>query len=303
MVAHNQAPVEAEMEAFKSSLNRWVRGFALLLIVVQTLIARWTLSPLRRLARDLERVEKGQSHELSGSYPADIQPVTANLNKVLRNELAQKERYRNSMADLAHSLKTPLSVLRGHLQSRHAERLETLTLVVDEQVTRMSAIVDHQLRRASAQVTHTHSHSLIDLTPLIKRLLGALLKVYQSKGMCCDVQLPESLMFPADEADMMELIGNLVENAFKYGRSNIAVRARVESHLLSILIEDDGPGIPQAIHQTILTRGARADTATSGQGIGLAVAVDILSSYGGSLDIFSSDLGGAGFSLRLPITT
>ena len=164
----------------------------------------------------------------------------------------------------------------------------------------MSAIVDHQLKRASAQVTHTHSHNLIDLTPLFDRIINAMVKVYQSKGIRCESHLPETLKFPGDEGDMMELIGNLVDNACKYGRSKVIISAKIEARELIVMIEDDGPGIPQAIHQTILTRGARADTATPGQGIGLAVAVDILSSYGGSLDIITSSLGGAAFSLRMP---
>jgi two-component system, OmpR family, sensor histidine kinase PhoQ len=304
VVAHNQAPIQAELYAYQKRLWKWLAGLAFLLVVVQTLVARWALQPLRRLARDLEKVEAGHSQALSGSYPTDIQPVTNNLNRVLRNELAQKERYRNSLSDLAHSLKTPLSVLRGQLQSRDGQQPEHLAPLVDEQVNRMSAIVDHQLRRATAQVTQRHFHQHIDLSPLVNRLINALHKVYQSKGIRCTSHLPASLPLAADEADMMELIGNLVENACKYGQSRVEISATVEDkstgRTLALLIEDDGPGIPSALHQSVLTRGARADTATTGQGIGLAVAVDILSSYGGSLDITTSTLGGAGFCLRLP---
>ncbi|MEY4590501.1 MAG: hypothetical protein RL497_2577 [Pseudomonadota bacterium] len=301
VVAHNQAPMQAELNAYQKRLWKWLAGLALLLVIVQTLITRWGLQPLRRLARDLEQVEAGKSQELTGRYPADIQPVTNNLNRVLHNELAQKERYRNSLSDLAHSLKTPLSVLRGQLQNRDKDQL---IQVVDEQVNRMNAIVDHQLRRATAQVTLTHAHNLLDLTPLVQRLINAMHKVYQHKGIHCTSTLPPSLKFAGDEADMMELIGNLIENACKYGQAQVEISAKIEKrpdgHDLVILVEDDGPGVPASLHQTILTRGARADTANAGQGIGLAVAVDILSSYGGSLEIATSTLGGAGFILRLP---
>lgn len=300
IVAHNQAAVQAEMEAFNSRLNRWLRALALLLIVVQTLIARWTLYPLRRLAKDLEKVEKGERQTLAPNYPADIQPVTDNLNKVLRNELMQKERYRNSMADLAHSLKTPLSVIRGYLESRKTPVQDPLAQVVEEQVARMSSIVEHQLRRASAQFTPAHAQPLIHLAVLIKRIVSALLKVYQDKHMQCVVKVPDALALAADEGDLMELIGNLIENAFKYGKSQILITAKQDNHWVHIFIEDNGPGIPPEQHAHILTRGTRLDTATAGQGIGLAVAVDILTGYGGELAIVASSLGGAGFSIRLP---
>ncbi|HMW48441.1 MAG TPA: ATP-binding protein [Cellvibrionaceae bacterium] len=304
VVAHNQGPMQAELNAYQKRLWKWLAGLALLLVIVQTLVTRWGIQPLRRLARDLEQVEAGLSQELTGRYPADIQPVTNNLNRVLRNELAQKERYRNSLNDLAHSLKTPLSVLRGQLQNRDKEQLMQ---VVDEQVNRMTAIVDHQLRRATAQVTQTLAHNMLDLTPLVQRLINAMHKVYQNKGIQCTSTLPPQLKFPGDEADMMELIGNLIENACKYGQTKVQISAKIEERPIGkelvIVVEDDGPGIPTSLHDTILTRGARADTATAGQGIGLAVAVDILSSYGGSLEITTAALGGAGFILRLPYKT
>jgi two-component system, OmpR family, sensor histidine kinase PhoQ len=304
VVAHNQGSMQAELNAYQKRLWKWLAGLALLLVIVQTLVTRWGIQPLRRLARDLEQVEAGRSQELAGNYPADIQPVTNNLNRVLRHELAQKERYRNSLNDLAHSLKTPLSVLRGQLQNRDTEQL---IQVVDEQVNRMTAIVDHQLRRATAQVTQTNAHNLLDLTPLVQRLINAMHKVYQQKGIRCTSHMPSHLKFAGDEGDMMELIGNLIENACKYGLSQVQISAKIEKHShgreLVIFVEDDGPGIPASVHETILTRGARADTANAGQGIGLAVAVDILSSYGGSLEITTATLGGAGFILRLPYKT
>jgi two-component system, OmpR family, sensor histidine kinase PhoQ len=304
VVAHNQGPIQAELNAYQKRLWKWLAGLALLLVIVQTLVTRWGLQPLRRLARELEKVEAGQSQALAGLYPADIQPVTNNLNRVLRNELAQKERYRNSLNDLAHSLKTPLSVLRGQLQNHDNIQL---IHVVDEQVNRMTAIVDHQLRRATAQVTQTLSHNLLDLPLLVQRLINAMHKVYQHKGIRCTSKMPAQLKFAGDEGDMMELMGNLIENACKYGQTHVEISARIEASAsgneLVIVVEDDGPGIPASLHQTILTRGARADTANAGQGIGLAVAVDILSSYGGSLEITTATLGGAGFALRLPYKT
>jgi len=161
-------------------------------------------------------------------------------------------------------------------------------------------IIDHQLRRASAQVTQNAVYARVLVRPLIERLTGAMQKVYGHKNMQIKVNIANNLPFSGDEADLMEMTGNLIENACKYGKSYVMISASIVNDDLNILIEDDGPGVPDTIKSTILTRGSRADTATSGQGIGLSVAVDILSSYGGSLQISRSAMGGASFNLSLP---
>lgn len=299
VVAHSQQDFKAALSAYRERLLVWVVGLAMLLIVVQSLVARWGLHPLRRLAKDLKRVEEGKSQALAGSYPADIRPVTENLNKVLSAKQAQRERYRNTLGDLAHSLKTPLSVVRGQLENRDLEKNELLP-IIDDQISRMSMIIDHQLRRASAQVTQNAVYVRVLVKPLISRLVSAMKKVYQHKHIDIAIEMSKTLAFLGDEADLMELAGNLIENACKYGKSTVFIKGYRNKDELHLLIEDDGPGVPENIMNTILMRGARADTATSGQGIGLSVAVDILSSYGGSLDIGRSSIGGASFHIVLP---
>ncbi len=296
---HSRDPMYNELAAYRKRLWKWLGGLAFLMIIVQTLIARWGLSPLRKLASDLEKVEAGTQKTLRGAYPADIQPVTNNLNRVLKSEQTQRERYRNTLSDLAHSLKTPLAVIRGQLETQDTQSVEALAQVVDEQISRMSAIVDHQLKRASAKVTLAQYHT-INLKQMVTRLTSALNKVYRNKGIQCDVHIHDDLTFLGDEPDFMELIGNIVDNAYKYGRHKVRIGAERFGGDLQILIEDDGTGVPKEAKRNILTRGARADTASQGQGIGLAVAVDILSSYGGSIDVIDSSLGGAGFKIVLP---
>jgi two-component system, OmpR family, sensor histidine kinase PhoQ len=299
VVMQSREPMRKEAKAYQKRLWKWLGGLALLLILVQTLIARWGLSPLRQLASDLEHVEAGQQQDLKGVYPAEIQPVTNNLNRVLRSEQAQRDRYRNTLADLAHSLKTPLAVIRGQLQSDQLHNLDQLKTLVDEQISRMSAIVDHQLRRASAQVVQTGRTS-VKLQSVVERLCNAMQRVYTEKQLHLSVEIPDDIHFEGDEGDLMELLGNIIDNACKYGRHSVKVSAIKLNNDLQITIEDDGNGIAENIKQIILTRGARADTASPGQGIGLAVAVDILSSYGGALEINRSSLGGACFLIRIP---
>lgn len=299
VVTHSQVDFKAIVSAYRERLLMWVIGLAVLLIVVQSLIARWGLQPLRRLARDLERVEAGKSQSLTGQYPADIRPVTENLNNVLKAEQAQRERYRNTLGDLAHSLKTPLSVVRGQLQQASHDSGEFMQ-VVDDQISRMSMIIDHQLRRASAQVTQNAVYARVAVKPLVDRMASAIQKVYSHKGMQIINDVPAGVGFSGDEADLMEMLGNLIENACKYGHGQVRMSGSVRDGDLYLWVEDDGPGVPDTIKSTILNRGARADTATSGQGIGLSVTVDILSSYGGSLQISRGGLGGANFTLAIP---
>ncbi len=301
LVMQSRQGMYNELKAFRIRLWRWLGILAVLMVIVQTAIARWGLFPLRKLATDLEKVESGSQEQLLGRYPADIQPVTDNLNRVLKSERTQRERYRNTLSDLAHSLKTPLAVIRGQLeQPEHSP--ETLRQLVDEQVSRMSAIVDHQLRRANAQVSQA-AHYQVSIKSVVERLVGAMQKVYQSKGMRFQVNVPEKLHFVGDEADLMELVGNVLDNSCKYGGERVRISAQKIGNNLQVMIEDDGPGVSQELKTRILTRGTRADTVTPGQGIGLAVVVDILSSYGGNIDIVESNLGGAGFKLIFPHTT
>jgi two-component system sensor histidine kinase PhoQ len=294
-VLHTQATIQAERDAYRNQLWWLLGGLALLLLIAQALIMRWGLQPLATLAKHLHQVEQGESSTLQGDYPQEIQPVTDNLNRVLILERTQRERYRNTLADLAHSLKTPLAVLRGAL-SKPDENLQT---VADEQVTRMDQIVRHQLQRAVIGAQNRPGRKT-DVVDVIERLAAALQKVYADKHVRFTLDAPKPAYFHGDEQDLMELLGNILENAFKYGRQQVKVAIESNDEELQIMIADDGPGIPEHLQQQILQRGARADTAQPGHGIGLAIAVDIVSSYRGSLSIGISELGGAEFGIALP---
>ena len=294
-VMHSEIELQAELAAYRGQLWWLLGSLALLLLVTQVWIMRWGLLPLRALAENVKAVEQGKASRLEGSYPKEIQPVTENLNQLLKSEGDQRERYRNTLADLAHSLKTPLAVLRGNLQGLDKDRSEQL----DEQVSRMDDIISHQLRRAVGG-SKAQSGRRIEVVLVIDRIVAALKKVYLDKGIELNVEAECKAHFFGDEADLMELLGNLIDNAFKYGNHHVKVSVKADDTALHILIADDGIGVDDMLRQQILQRGARADTAQPGQGIGLAVAIDIISGYQGSLEVFNSSLGGAEFRLYLP---
>jgi len=297
-VLHTDDSVKREMQAFTAQLWGWLGGVYLLALLMQFLIMRWGLKPLDRLAEDLSRIEQGRSDKLGGVYPLEVQAVTDNLNRLIESERRQRERYRNTLGDLAHSLKTPLAVMQGAAdESIDGERYRRL---VNEQTARMTQIVQYQLSRAVKSPGAPLAQP-VAVEPVVTRILSALAKVYADKRMAVRTELEPGIAFAGDEHDLMELLGNILENAFKYGDGRVLVRGRQTDGMLLLEVADDGPGVSVHRRQTILERGARLDSSAPGQGIGLSVAVDILSSYDGALEIRdSADLQGAAFLIHLP---
>lgn len=288
----------SNLKEYNQHLLIWMSIIFLVALLAQTLILRWGLFPLRKLAEDLKAIESGSSELLSGHYPDEVEPVTQNLNGLIESERQQRERYRNTLGDLAHSLKTPLAVMRGAGEEKQS--IEGYKKLVDEQVLRMDQIVQYQLSRA-VKSQNAPLGKAVSINPIVERMLSALGKVYRDKAVTTEVDIPTNLKFPGDERDLMELLGNLLENAFKYGDSKVGIRGDINNQLLQLHICDDGPGVPVELRQVILKRGERLDTSVQGQGIGLSVVTDIISSYQGELEIADSPYGGSCFIIRMPV--
>lgn len=298
-VLESDAPTRQAIAEYRSQLTFWLLAVTVLALLMQWIIMFWGLRPLGKLANDLKLLESGERRQLTGVYPTEVQAITDNLNQLLTSEQQQRERYRNTLGDLAHSLKTPLAVIRGAGEEQlEAEQYQS---VVDEQVHRMNQIVQYQLSRAVKSGKQVPLENGIAIRPLLERITGALQKVYREKQIDAELHIAPNLSFAGDERDMMELLGNLLENAFKYGHRQVRVSAEEQPGWLLVEIADDGAGVSPEQRQRILQRGERADTSVQGQGIGLAVAVDILSSYGGGLSVTEAPEGGALFQLSLPL--
>lgn len=296
-ILNSDARAMEELITFQTQLWGWLFAVYLLALLLQYLILRWGLKPLMGLANEISGIEKGDAEALKGRYPNEVEPVTRNLNRLIDTERKQRERYRNTLADLAHSLKTPIAVIKGAANEPHT--LESYQRLIDEQADRMAQIVQYQLTRAVKSKGRPLANA-IPIAAAVERICGALSKVYAAKAIKVTFEGLEDKRFAGDERDLMELLGNLLENAFKYGHSQVSVAAYEDAQGLLLLIGDDGPGVGSAERQIILERGARLDTSTPGQGIGLAVCADILSSYNGALEVGVSALGGAEFRILLP---
>ena len=298
-VVENAAPYYSEITNFRTNLRSWLGGVAILLLFIQFYGMKWGLSPLQRMANDLKKIESGYKDKLEGDYPRELRGVTDNLNLLIESERKQQSRYRTTLGDLAHSLKTPLAVIAGvlsKLKGKHISESEEQLASVNDQLDRMSQIINYQLQRAVRPNSSSSLAKLVNAASAIEKVLDALAKVYVEKAMELETQIDKSAVFNGDERDLMEVLGNILDNAFKYGSNKIRVsltRTGVENRDLNIIVEDDGLGVPEDKREFILQRGVRADTLVQGQGIGLAVVTDIVSSYSGEIIVDASDLGGA----------
>jgi two-component system sensor histidine kinase PhoQ len=301
VVLESNAPTNAQIRQFTSNLYLWFTALAVFLSVAQYLLLRWGMRPLQKLAADVSAIEAGDQDQLQTNYPNELLPVTQNLNILIKSERDRQGRYRTTLGDLAHSLKTPLAVLSTALQELKQTHnfTEQHALDMAEQLSRMDQIVSYQLKRAVKSNQTKLLSRPVPVAPVLNRILGALNKVYRDKNMAVVCELADNAMFYGEESDLMELCGNLLDNAFKYGASKVQVSASQKKKVLQLEINDDGNGIAESDRNWVLERGARADTVKSGQGIGLAVAVEIVSSYGGEIQIDQNDWGGARIKVRL----
>ena len=293
-VLEDLEPFEAQVAAYRHTLFTWLGGTAIVLLLAQWLTLRWGLRPLRRVAIELRRLERGEQQQIQGDYPTELDQLTGNLNRLIAQERARQKRYRDAMADLAHSLKTPLAVMRGALRGRSEDAGD-----MNEQIERMDRLVGYHLQRASASGRSALAAPL-PIQPTVERLVDALCKVHADKRVDIELAVGDAVRFRGDEGDLTEVLGNLLDNAFKWSRGRIRIGALTHERRLVLSIEDDGPGIPESAAQEVLQRGVRADQTRPGHGIGLAVVRDIAEAYGGSVRIEPSELGGAAITLEFP---
>lgn len=296
-VSEDLSAIDQQKAEFQRSLWYWLGGTGLMLLIAQALILRWGLRPLHDVAIDLHAIESGDHKRLSEDYPAELNQLTNNINTLLDHEQSRRKRYKNSLADLAHSLKTPLAVFRGELEN--STNITDIKHTGQEQLNRISKLVDYQLQRAATE-GQSSLQAPVSLGEIIYKILQSLDKVYQSKSIKQQCEIKRDAFIHADEGDMYELLGNLLENAYKYCHQQVSVFVQLQENKIEIRIDDDGDGVPSSARDDITKRGKRLDTQVEGQGLGLAIASDIVNAYQGEIKLKTSHLGGASFIIQLP---
>jgi len=302
--ADSTEPQRRQLWRFRQQMAGWFGGLVLVLLATMAWMMRRALAPVRRLEQEIAAVEAGAAQGLGPAYPRELAGVTKGLNALLESERNRIARYRDTLVNLAHSLKTPLAVIRaslGTLESADAQR-SAMQLEID----RMAQIVEHQLKRAAAGGGATLGQASVPVLPLVADLRAALLKVHARKDLRIDVEVSAELGFLGDTGDILELLGNVLDNACKWCCSRITVTAKLDGarelpRRLSIVVEDDGAGIARSDRVRVIERGVRADEEVPGHGLGLAMVRETVALYGGQFIIDASPgLGGARVELQLP---
>lgn len=269
----------------------------LLVVPLLWLAAHWSLRPIKDLVQQVRELEGGERDRLDENPPRELGILVRNLNILLNNERQRYQKYRSTLSDLTHSLKTPLAVLQTTLRSLRTGRetnIELVEPIMLEQISRISQQIGYYLHRASVHSDHNVlSRELHSVPALLDSLCSALNKVYQRKGVSISLDISPELTFIGEKIDFLEVMGNILDNACKYCLEFVEISARANEKELHLLIEDDGPGIPASKRTLIFKRGQRADTLRPGQGLGLSVAAEILEQYEGDIIVGESTLGGA----------
>lgn len=302
------AELERNTSAFRRGLWRTLLLAGVILLLGQACMIFFGFRPLRRVAHDVARVELGQAASLQGRYPLELEPLARNVNRLLATEKANQQRYRSALDSLAHSLKTPLAILRAGIERDQPEAQAAMRKAVDD----MTYLVTTRLQRAALSARRTMAPP-VAVAAVAQRILDSLGRVYAHKTIATTVAIPGTLVFFGEQRDLLEILGNLLDNAFKYGRSRVAIHVGQlqgepvvagggASRGLWIEVQDDGPGIEPEHWSALLQRGVRGDERAEGHGLGLAIVLELVTAYGGQVEVSRAEWGGARVRVEIPAT-
>lgn len=291
--------IRQEKNAFRLGLWRSLGATALVLAIAQLFILALGLRPLHRITQDISAIESGELERLEGYYATELEPLKRNLNRLLDTEKANQTRYRNALDSLAHSLKTPLSVIRSSLPADTPAKAE----VVQNAVSDMQRLIATRLQRA-AITTRRSIAQAVAVKDQVERLVQSLQRVYSQEMISIELIIEPGLNFYGEQRDLLELAGNLLDNACKYGNGQVRFTARPldaenQRSGMTIVVEDNGPGIAEQAREQLLQRGVRGDERVDGHGLGLAIVLEIIGAYNGDISIGASELGGARVTVTL----
>ncbi len=297
MAAEDRSPIDADVRGFIAAT---ALAFILLgagMIVAVIIQVRVGLSPLFELQREVAAVRQGKAERLERDYPSELTPLSGELNALMAHNQEVVDRQRTHVGNLAHALKTPLSVML----TEAAQRPGPLAEVVGRQAQVMHQQVDHHLRRARAAARAQGQGERTRLAEVLDELSRTLERIFLDKGVTIDWDAQEDLYFQGERQDLLEIAGNVMENACKWSKGRVRVSAAgLTPQLLQLKIEDDGPGLPPDVREDVVRRGARLDENAPGSGLGLSIVDDLARAYGGGLRLGDSPLGGLLVELALP---
>lgn len=297
LAAEDRRPIDREVRNFFTATAVAVALLGLGLIIAVVIQVRVGLEPLFRLQGEVADVRRGKSERLQGAYPTELEPLAEELNALVSHNQETVERQRTHVGNLAHALKTPISVMITEASQRPGPLAE----VVTRQAEVMRQQVDHHLRRARAAARAQGPGERTSVAEVLDELSRTLERIFRTKGIVIDWDAPDDLWFLGERQDLLEIAGNAMENAGKWGKGKVRVRAAAASPgFLHLTVEDDGPGLAPDQREEVIRRGARLDENAPGSGLGLSIVDELARAYRGSLSLDSSPLGGLLVAVTLP---
>ena len=303
-VAGDATEILDETEAFYQALAITFGALTVVLILTTMFQVRFGLAPLKRISESLTAIRSGMTERLEGIFPDEIAPLARETNALIDANRQIVERARTHVGNLAHALKTPLSVMVNEAAGRADD---PLAIKVREQTDIMRDQVVHHLERARLAARVTVVSTLTDVAPVVTALARSMEKIHRDKQIAIAIEAPDHAKFLGERQDLEEMIGNLLDNACKWAQSRVAVEVTCEpsagssnSQALHIVVDDDGKGLSAAEREQVAHRGSRLDESKPGSGLGLSIVVELASLYGGSLSLGTAPIGGLRAQLALP---
>lgn len=300
-VAEDLSPIRAEVRRLQWRYGLFGLVALVLLLLLQSHILRRGLAPLRATRRELAELESGERRQLREQVPPEVLPLVRQVNRLLASLQQRLQRSRNAMGNLAHALKTPLTLLSQIADREENFRDTDAAAQARALVERVRTLTERELKRARLAGA-AGSRERLNLAQELRALADVLRQLYRERALSIEVEIDANLRFAADREDMQELFGNLLDNACKWARSRVRVRAAPTAAGVRLCIEDDGPGRDPEELERLNRRGVRIDEdSVPGHGLGLAIAQDVLEHYGGELRLGrSAELGGFKVDVELP---
>jgi signal transduction histidine kinase len=300
VAALDRQDIAAAQRSFLRLLVFSLAALGLILIVAMAFFIRLALRPFGVLARELQAIHGGQSRALSGDFPEEVQGVVDDLNRLVAFQDAALERAKTQAGDLAHGLKTPLTVLEAIARQAVEEGRKDLAEAIKEQVKQMRRQIDRVLARARAGIAPALGRKRTDVAPVASKIMRAFERLPRPRPLVWEFETSPDAVFPGEEGDLVEILGNLLDNAGKWARSKVHLTVTMEAGILLLHVDDDGPGLPHG-HALQIARGRRWDEEQPGSGFGLAITRDLVEGYRGTLEFGQSELGGLRVAVSVPL--
>jgi signal transduction histidine kinase len=302
-VAGDASEIDDEMVSFDRTIGAIFAALAVALLLTTALQVRFGLSPLKRISESLAAIRSGRAERLEGEFPVEIAPLARETNALIEANHEIVERARTHVGNLAHALKTPLSVIVNEAMARGDDPLAQKVL---EQADMMRDQVARQLERARLAARSTVVGTLIDVPPIVTALARTMEKLHRDRDIAIALDVPDRARFRGEQQDLEEMIGNLVDNACKWAQSRVAIEvaadapARDGKSKVRVIVDDDGPGLSPAEREQVALRGQRLDESKPGSGLGLSIVVELAGLYNGVLTLGTAPIGGLRAELALP---